>query len=128
MLCVPFIVEDLKSLKDILHLLGWGHQVGDSEVVSAGRLTKTTSRNGHDSSLVDQIHAVEEIRLFSDLMGLINELLRELYFWEPVHGTLDVGTCYVFHFIEGGRQHPRFSSQRSVQFTVLSQILCHGVN
>lgn len=120
--CLPFVVEIIKTVKHDLHLLDWSHQVGDPEVVGAWLLLETASRNSHDASLVNHVHAVTEIGLDALLMGLVDELLREVNTWESVHGAFDFCAGDILHVVERRCQELGFVPESTVQHFVLTLV------
>lgn len=94
---LPLVVEIVQLLEDSLHLLDGGDEVGDSEVVSAGFLLETTAWHCHDSGLVYQVHAVQEVGFAALGVGLSDELIREVDPRETVHRTFDLSACDILH-------------------------------
>ena len=95
------LVEFLEVLKDLLHVTGWVNQVGDAEVVSALLLSETRAWHRHNSSFVNHLKAVNEVRCLALLFSLVDKLLTEVDLWEAVHGAFDLRTSYLLHVVEG---------------------------
>ena len=104
MAVVEIFIEFLEFLKYSLHMRGRGYQVCDPKVVRAFSLTEARTWNSHDACLVHHLHAVDEVWLLSLVLGLLNELLREVYLRKPVHSALDFCACDLLHFVESARK------------------------
>lgn len=125
--CLPLRVERVQLLEDVLHLLDGGHEVGNSEVVSAGLLLEAASGNSHDTGLVYQVHAVEVVGLTALGMGLIDELLREVDAGEPVHRAFDLSACNVLHGAEGVAEQASLGSESFVELSMLGVVERHSL-
>jgi hypothetical protein len=125
---MPVIVERFQSLHNFFHLLSWGNEVRNSEVVCARRLPETTSRHCHNTSLVHHIHAIEEVGFFTRRLSFIEELLGEVNFWETVHSSLNLGARNISHFIKSCGQQLGFSSECEMKRAILLQVLSDCVD
>ena len=72
---VELFVKFLQVLEHYLHLGCGAYQISYSEMVSARSLSKATAWYCHDSCLIDHLHAVDEVRLFSLCKGAVDEFL-----------------------------------------------------
>lgn len=70
-------------------------------MVSALLLTKARTWHSHNSCFVDHLHAVDEVRLLALLLGLFDELFREVNAGEAVHGAFDLSARNLLHIVEG---------------------------
>lgn len=95
-------------------------------MVGAGLLLETAPGNSHYTSLVDHVHAVEEVRLLALSVSLINELLGEVDPGETVHGSLDLGARNVLHVVEGFSQKLGLGLESAKQLLVFSIILVYA--
>lgn len=116
---LPLFVELAEAFEDVFHLLDWSHEVCNSKVVGTGLLFEATSGHGHDSGLVDHVHAVEEIGFDSFRVGFVYKLLGEVHTRETVHSSFDFSARNILHVVEGLGEQISFIFHGSVQSVVL---------
>ena len=97
---MELIVELFEVFKNAFHVTCRIHQVCNSEVIRPSGLSETRTWHCHNSSLIDHLEAVDEVRRLALLFGILNELLREMDLWEAVHGALNLRTRDLLHVIE----------------------------
>ena len=72
---MEIIVELFKTVKHLLHVASWVHQVCDSEMVRACCLSESRAWHCHNASLVHHLEAVDKVGLLALLFGLLDELV-----------------------------------------------------
>jgi len=124
---LPLGIESVEPVQNCLQFVGRGHQVRDTEVISARFLLEAATGYCHDSSLVNQVHAVQEIRLYTLRLGVVDEFLGKVDAWEAVHRSLDLSTGDVLHVVEGSSKETSLLTKCTVKGLMLSSELSHSL-
>lgn len=120
---LPLVVERVKPVQNCLQFVGRGHQVRNTEVISAGFLLEAATGHCHDSGLVDQVHAVQEVRLYTLRLGIVDEFLGKVDAWEAIHRSLDLSTGDVLHIVEGCSKETSLLAKCAIKDLMLSSVL-----
>ena len=97
---VELVIELFEILEDFGHVAGGVDQVGDAEVIGAFLLSESWPWHRHDARLVNHLHAVDEVRGLSLLLGIVNELLWEVDLGEAIHGSFNLCARDLLHVVE----------------------------
>lgn len=128
MAAVEFVVELLQFLQNLLHVARRVHQVCDAEVVRALLLPEARAWHGHDASLVNHLHAVDEVWLLALPLGLVDKLLTEVDLREGVHGALDLCATHLLHVVERVGEELGALFQSIEHVVVLAHVLVDAFN
>ncbi len=101
---MEILIELPKTLQFTLKLLLRKNESGNTEVIGTRSLSKATSGNQGDTSVLEDFKAVKEIHtLMSQSFSRRDGLWREFDRGEGVHGTLHFLTVDVAHSIQSLR-------------------------
>ena len=94
---VELVIEFFQDLHSFFKLVIWSNQEGSPKMISSFSLFETASRHQDDPSVLQDFHAVEEVRLS---IGNFNHFIRKCDRGKGIHRSFYFVGTNVLHGIQ----------------------------